>query len=93
MYTSEDNLRKLNGLMSVSDFISGPAAEECFRTLCIEIRMLARPHDRFTLPDPCSAGAWRKAWEIYIRLRDRNAIPPSPELDFAEFMPRSKALP
>jgi hypothetical protein len=79
MVIDQDHLQKLNGLMANSYFIEGVAAVEAYRQLKTHISMLQRPFDRFELPAENEAGAWKKAWAIYEKLRNRDLEPPAPE--------------
>jgi hypothetical protein len=49
-----------------------------------EITSLRRAADNFRIPDRAGEYAWRRAWQLYRRLLDREAIPPDPTMVAAD---------
>jgi hypothetical protein len=72
------DLNAVDRTMRNTQFASGEAAESYWHHLLCQISLLRRPGDNFTVPPLEAAHAWRTAFEIYTRLRDRANKPPDP---------------
>jgi hypothetical protein len=74
------DLIKADALMRNTQWLNGPTAESFWSALVGEIANLQRDGDKFTIPPMTSPYAWRGAFEIYGRLRDRAETPPDPAI-------------
>lgn len=73
------DLKRANKMLNSLEFISGPSAENMWHHLVVEIERMRRPFDDFSMPSIAMPYAWRRAWNIYSALCNREAVPHDPD--------------
>jgi hypothetical protein len=70
------DLFRANRRMTDVEYIGGhPALQDIYHHLCRELESLRREGDTFAIPDIALPYAWRRAYQIYLRLRARENEP------------------
>jgi len=65
------DLDRANNLMDSVEWLAGHAQERLYDELRGQMEHLRRNGDTFSVPSPAHPYAWRAAWKIFVRLRER----------------------